>query len=197
MSPLDPSRAPRSGVQRRARLTAGGRLRLVLKQCEVRSWERGDAKPLLRHANNRKIWRNVRDQFPFPYTPGDAELWIRSARQLRPETHFAIAVDGEAVGAIGIELKEDVYRRSAEIGYWLGESLWGRGIVSEAVLATTEWAFAHFDLTRIYAHVFEWNPASARVLEKAGYHLEARFRRYIVKNGRTGDSLLYVRLREE
>jgi ribosomal-protein-alanine N-acetyltransferase len=171
-------------------------VRLVLKHCEVRSWERGDAKALLRHANNRKIWRNVRDQFPFPYTAADADLWIRSARQLRPETHFAIAVDGEAVGAVGIELKEDVYRRSAEIGYWLGEGLWGRGIVSEAVQATTEWAFAHFDLFRIYAHVFEWNPASARVLEKAGYTLEGRLRQAVVKDGQIIDALLYARVRD-
>ena len=161
-----------------------------------RSWDRGDARALLRHANNRKIWRNVRDQFPFPYTSSDAELWIRSARQLRPETHFAIVVAGEAAGAIGVEIKEDVYRRSAEIGYWLGEAHWSRGIVTEAVVAMTEWTFAHFDLARIYAHVFEWNPASARVLEKAGYDLEGRLRKAVAKDGQLIDAWLYARVRE-
>jgi RimJ/RimL family protein N-acetyltransferase len=169
---------------------------LVLESCVVRSWERGDARSLLRHANSRKIWRNVRDQFPYPYTATDADLWIRSAKQLRPETHFAIAVGDEAIGAIGIELKDDVYRRSAEIGYWLGESYWGRGIATEAVAAATEWAFKHFDLDRIYAHVFEWNPASARVLEKAGYELEGRMRKSVVKDGQLIDALLYARVRD-
>lgn len=171
-------------------------MRLVLTRCEIRSWERRDIRALVRHANNRKIWRNVRDQFPFPYTLGDAEVWVRTARSLRPETAFAIDVDGEAVGAIGIELKDDVHHRSAEIGYWLGEAYWGKGIVTEALDALTDWAFEHFDLCRIFANVFEWNPASQRVLEKAGYTLEGRLRRSVTKDGQTIDSFLYAILRE-
>jgi len=169
-------------------------MRLVLERCEIRSWEKRDVRSLAHHANNRRIWRNVRDQFPFPYSTADAEVWIRTARSMRPETSFAIAVDGEAVGAIGIELKDDVYRRSAEIGYWLGEPYWGRGITSEALTAFTNWVFGHFALDRLYAHVFEWNPASARVLEKAGYGLEARMRRAVIKDGQTIDVLLYAML---
>jgi RimJ/RimL family protein N-acetyltransferase len=172
-------------------------MRLVLNRCEIRSWERRDVRSLARYANNRRIWRNVRDQFPFPYSTADAEVWIRTARSMRPETAFAIAVDGEAVGAIGIELKDDVYRRSAEIGYWLGEPYWGRGITSEALAALTHWVFAHFALDRLYAHVFEWNPASARVLEKAGYELEARMRQAVIKDGQTIDVLLYAVLRDQ
>jgi len=171
-------------------------MRLVLTRCEIRSWERGDIRALVRHANNHKIWRDVRDQFPFPYTLIDAELWIRTARSMRPETSFAIVVEDQAVGAIGVELKEDVYRRSAEIGYWLGEAHWGKGIVTEALRAMTDWAFDHFDLCRIYAHVFEWNPASLRVLEKAGYQLEGRLRQAVTKDGQTIDAYLYAILRD-
>jgi RimJ/RimL family protein N-acetyltransferase len=171
-------------------------MRLVLSKCEIRSWERGDAAALVRHADSRAVWRNLRDQFPFPYTETDAEMWIRTARSLRPETAFAIDVGGEAIGAIGVELKDDVYRRSAEIGYWLGETHWGRGIATEALIAMTDWAFANFDLVRLFAHVFEWNPASARVLEKAGYSFEARMRDAVTKDGRTIDALLYARLRD-
>jgi RimJ/RimL family protein N-acetyltransferase len=170
-------------------------MRLVLTKCEVRSWERSDLRALALHANNRQVWINLRDQFPFPYTIADAEMWIRAARAMRPETSFALAVEGEAVGAIGLELKDDIYRRSAEIGYWLGEPFWGRGITSEALVATTQWAFASFDLTRIFAHVFDWNPASARVLEKAGYALEGRLRKAVTKDGRNIDALLYSILR--
>jgi RimJ/RimL family protein N-acetyltransferase len=171
-------------------------LRLVLERCEVRSWERGDAPSLLASANNRKVWLNLRDQFPYPYTAEDADVWVRTARQLRPETSFAIVVDGLVAGAIGIELKDDVYRRSAEIGYWLGERYWGRGVATEALRAMTAWSFAHFDLVRLYAHVFEWNPASSRVLEKAGYVLEGRLRKAVVKDGHTIDALLYAYVKE-
>jgi len=100
-------------------------------------------------------------------------------------------VDGAAVGSVGIELGTDVFRRSAEIGYWLGEPFWGRGIATEALRAMTEYAFAHFDICRLEAGVFGWNPASARVLEKAGYTLEGRARNAVVKDGRTTDRLLY------
>ena len=111
-------------------------------------------------------------------------------------THFAIAVDGKAVGGIGFHPGKDVGRRTAEIGYWLGEPYWGRGIVSEALRAVTEHAFAKHDLVRLQAHVFEWNTASARVLEKAGYTREARLRKSVTKEGRTVDSYLYALVRE-
>jgi RimJ/RimL family protein N-acetyltransferase len=89
-----------------------------------------------------------------------------------------------------------VHRRSAEIGYWLGEPFWGRGIMSEAVPAFTAYAFATFDVCRLYASVFEWNPASARILEKAGYVCEGRLRKSVVKDGRTIDQLLFACVRE-
>jgi len=171
-------------------------MEMVLSRCVVRSFRPDDAPSLARHANNRSVWINLRDQFPHPYSLADAERWIREAAALDPETHFAIAVDGAAAGAIGIHLKKDVRRRSAEIGYWLGQEFWGRGIATEAVRAVTAHVFARFDLVRLYAGVFEENHASMRVLEKAGYTREARLRKGITKDGRTIDLVLYAMVRE-
>lgn len=170
-------------------------MEIPLSQSVLRPWRPGDEASLVRHANNRNIWRNVRDRFPYPYTMEHALTWIELAKRVQPVTNFAIVVDGEAVGGIGLVLKDDIYSRSAEIGYWLGEEFWGRGIATEAVSALTDWAFANFDLCRIYAGVFEWNPASMRVLEKAGYQLEARLRKRVTKDGHTIDELIYAVVR--
>jgi len=170
-------------------------MEIQLSKSMLREWRRGDEESLVRHANNVNIWRNLRDSFPHPYTLADAKHWIEVANPGAPITSFAIVVEAEAVGGIGLVLWEDVFRRSAEIGYWLGEEYWGRGIVTEAVRAVTEYAFANFDLCRIYAGVFEWNAASARVLEKAGYEFECRLRKSITKDGRTVDELIYTMIR--
>jgi [ribosomal protein S5]-alanine N-acetyltransferase len=164
---------------------------LKLSRCLLRPWRTGDEASLVRYANNRNVSRNLRDRFPYPYTAADADEWIRLAEAQTRTTSFAIVVEGEAVGGIGIELGADVYRRSAEIGYWLGEPFWGRGIASEALCAMTEYAFERFDICRLEAGVFAWNPASARVLEKAGYTLEGRSRLAVVKDGQLVDRLLY------
>ena len=171
-------------------------MRLELKRCTVRSWEWRDRNAIVRHANNRNVWINLRDRFPYPYADTDARNWLDLVVGHQPETNFAIAVAGEAVGGIGFILQPDVARRSAEIGYWLGEEFWGRGIVSEALIAVTDHAFANHDLCRIYAHVFDWNRASARVLEKAGYEFEGRMRKSVTKDGQTIDQLMYAIVRE-
>ena len=168
---------------------------MKLSKSVLRAWKPGDEPSLVRHANSRTIWRNLRDAFPHPYTLVDAKRWIEVANPSKPITNFAIVVDGAAVGAIGLVLREDVFRRSAEIGYWLGEEFWGRGIVSEAVRAVTEYAFETFDLCRVYAGVFEWNPASMRVLEKAGYEFECRMKKSVTKDGETIDELIYALVR--
>ena len=170
-------------------------MELKLTRSTIREWRVGDETSLVRHANNHKIWLNVRDAFPHPYTTADAEDGIRKASSDDPMISFAIEVDGQAVGGIGLVPQTDIFRRSAEIGYWLGEAYWGRGIVSEAVSAFTEWAFANFDLCRIYAGVFEWNPSSARVLEKAGFEFEGRMKKAVIKEDRTGDELIYATTR--
>jgi RimJ/RimL family protein N-acetyltransferase len=169
---------------------------LVLTQGVIRSWRPDDVASLVRHANNRRVWRNLRDRFPHPYTVSDAEQWIRQATRATPQTHFAIAIGGEAAGGIGLDLQTDVFRRSAEIGIWLGEAYWGRGIGTEVIRALTDFAFASFDLCRVYAGVFEWNPASMRMLEKAGYSLEGRLRKSVTKDGQTIDQMLYAVVRE-
>ena len=170
-------------------------MQLELSRCTLRPWRVGDEASLVRYADNRNVWRNLKDRFPYPYTAADADAWIRLAGSETPATSFAIVVDGAAVGGVGIELGNDVFRRSAEIGYWLGEPFWGRGIATEALRAMTAYAFEHFDICRLEAGVFDWNPASARVLEKSGYTLEGRARLGVVKDGRICDRLLYALVR--
>jgi RimJ/RimL family protein N-acetyltransferase len=129
---------------------------------------------------------------PHPYAESDAlEFLARTAAEPRP-TNFAVEVDGQAAGAIGVKLKDNIERIGAELGYWLGEAHWGRGIVSEAVPAFTQWAMREFQLKRVEAIVFEWNPASACVLEKAGYVREGTMRRSAVKDGQIIDRWLYA-----
>ena len=171
-------------------------MNLKLKTCNVRSWTWRDRDAIVRHANNRNVSINLRDRFPYPYTISDARNWLEFVIGYQPETNFAIDVAGEAVGGIGFTLQSDVARRSAEIGYWLGQQFWGRGIATEALIAVTEHAFANHDLCRLYAHVFDWNGASARVLEKAGYAFEGRLRKSVTKEGKTIDQLMYAMIRE-
>jgi ribosomal-protein-alanine N-acetyltransferase len=171
-------------------------MELRLAQCTIRSWRPHDSVSLVRHANNRLVWRNLRDRFPHPYTAADATDWIRRATDATPETHFAIVIDGDAIGGVGLELQTDVFRRSAEIGLWLGETYWGRGIGTEVLRAMTEYAFSSFDVCRVYAGVFAWNAASVRMLEKAGYSFEGRLRKSVTKDGQIIDLLLYAMVRE-
>jgi len=154
-----------------------------------------DAASMQRHAHNRNIWLNLRDRFPRPYLLEHARAFLTAVTQEAPTTHFAITVEGEPVGELGLELGSDVHRRTAELGYWLGEPFWGRGIMSEAVEAFTRAAFESFDLDRIFAMPYARNVASARVLEKAGFTLEGRLRSNVIKDGEVLDSLLYARLR--
>lgn len=171
-------------------------LDLNVAGASIRPWRKGDEASLAKHADNRKVWINLRDGFPHPYTLPDAEEWVGFALEQDPLTHFAIAVGDEAVGGIGFDIKQDVERRSAEIGFWLGELFWGKGITTAAVRAMTEYAFATHDLVRIFARVFEWNTASTRVLEKCGYMREARLRKAAVKDGKTIDVYVYATIRE-
>jgi ribosomal-protein-alanine N-acetyltransferase len=169
---------------------------LQLSRSTIRPFRLDDAPSLAVHANNYKVWRNLRDLMPHPYTERDAVEFITRAAAEAPPTNFAIEVDGAAVGGIGLKLKDDIERIGAEIGYWLGEAYWGRGILSEAVPAFTRWAVREFQLTRVEAIVFEWNPASARVLEKSGYVREGTMRRSAIKDGRIIDRWIYAFTRD-
>ena len=140
-------------------------------------------KPVLANlANNRKIWNNLRDYIPFPYKISDAEAFINTTEQQNPRSTFAIEYNGKFAGVIGLVIQKDVYRRSAEIGYWIGEPYWGKGIATKALALVTEYGFKKLDLIRIYSGVFEFNKASMRVLEKNGYELEGIFKNAVVKN---------------
>lgn len=166
-------------------------MHIKLEGCEVRSLRPEDALSLALHADNREVWINLRDAFPHPYTRPDAETFIERCLQ-PPETTFAIAVEGEAVGAIGFVVGKDVERVSAELGYWLGERFWGRGIMTAVVKAVTEYAMREHELARVYATPFSWNTASMRVLEKAGYVLEGVMARGALKDGKIVDEHLYA-----
>jgi RimJ/RimL family protein N-acetyltransferase len=162
-----------------------------LATCIVRDWGAGDLSSLVRHANSRNVWINLRDRFPFPYTEIHGREFLAHVARQSPPTVWAIEVNGEAAGGIGIVPLTDVERISAEIGYWLGEAYWGRGIMTDAVVAVTAEVFRRFDLQRIFALPFADNAGSIRVLEKAGYALEGRMPRSAIKDGIIRDQLMY------
>ena len=171
-------------------------MRIDFGEWHIRRFRPDDALALAKCGNNRAVWRNIWDRHPYPYRLADAEEWIRFAREQDPETIFAIADANEAIGCIGVLRQEDVARLSAEVGYWLGEPHWGRGIATQALCSLTDYAFAEFGLVRLFATVMEWNPASARVLEKAGYQYEGLLRKSAVKDGEIIDQWLYAVVRE-
>ena len=166
-------------------------MHLQLTTCTLRSWRASDAESLVTHANNRNVWINLRDRFPHPFTPRDALRFLDSMIGKEPELVFAIVVDDEAIGGIGFALQKDIDRVSAEIGYWVAEPFWGRGIATEAVVAVTNYAMAHHELTRVFGMPFTRNVASRRVLEKAGFVFEGTLRRSAIKDGLIIDQCLY------
>lgn len=169
-------------------------IKIDLGGCQLRSYSLHDVAALARNADNPNVAAMLRDRFPHPYTEAHAAEWIAHALGQRPERNFAIATEQEVIGGIGLEFQQDVNAQSAEVGFWLAEPYWGRGITTRALVALTEHAFASFDLIRIFAMVFSSNKGSVRVLEKAGYDFEGRLRRSVVKHGRILDQLVYARI---
>ncbi len=159
----------------------------------LRKWQSGDEQSLVENANNYNIWKNLKDIFPHPYTITDAYEWVNIASN--SAENFAIQVEDKAVGAIGILLKEDIYRKNAEIGYWLGEPYWGNEIISTAIIDIVNYTFANYDVHRIYAGVFEYNIPSMRVLEKSGFEKEAILKKSLTKEGKLYDEHIYARYR--
>jgi RimJ/RimL family protein N-acetyltransferase len=160
--------------------------------CQIRPYREADKATLVRIANNWQIAKNMRNLFPHPYTAADADAWLKVLEMRNPLTNFAVTVSDELVGGLGLSLGSDVHFRTAELGYWLGEDFWGRGIATAAVRAFTRYGFDAFDLLRIFAGVFSWNPASMRVLEKAGYVREGVLRKSVVKDGHVLDQAVYA-----
>ena len=164
----------------------------------LRPWFISDAAQLALICNNQRIADNLRDGFPFPYSLKDARDWLNIILpENNPPRFFAITVDKQLVGSIGIVSKTDIYRKNFEIGYFLSEEFWGKGITTKAIKAATSYAFRDFEIVRIYAEPFSDNAGSRRALEKAGFKLEATLKRNVIKNGIIKDSCIYSVLREE
>jgi ribosomal-protein-alanine N-acetyltransferase len=164
----------------------------------LRPWEIEDAPQLAVIANNKKVADNLRDAFPFPYSIEDAYKWLDIVLPINdPPRYFAVIVSKKLAGSIAIVTKEDIYRKNVEIGYFLAEEQWGKGIITNAIKAITAYAFSEFDIERVYAEPFADNPGSRRALEKAGFRCEATFRNNVIKNGIIKDSCIYAVLKED
>ncbi len=167
-------------------------MRLECSKCVVRDWSPSDKDALLVLADNLSIWRNMTHMFPHPYMAADAEWWFSFLASMVEPTHWAIEVEGRAAGGIGVAIGEGVFSRSAEFGYWLGEPFWGRGIMTEAAQAVVRYAMFRLGLCRLEAAVFEWNPASMRVLEHCGFVREGVSRVSVLKDGEVIDRVVYA-----
>ncbi len=153
-----------------------------------------DAEAMAKHANNREVWLNLRDRMPHPYSVDDARAFIELIGDQDPRVEFSIDVNGEVVGGIGLVVGADIGRRSAEVGYWVGRDHWNRGIATAALERICRYGFEELGLLRIFATPIAWNPASFRVLEKAGFEREGIMRNACVKDGKIADMLLYAKV---
>lgn len=170
-----------------------------MKEFRLRAWRTEDAESLAQAANNPEIARNLRNVFPNPYTLDNAIWYINDsiANEGKKQISYAIEIEGRAVGSIGIFVKDDVYEKSAELGYWLAEDYWRKGVMTKAVQMICKEAFASFDIVRIFAEPFADNAGSRGVLEKAGFTYEGTMRNGIYKNGEIHSYCMYSILREE
>jgi RimJ/RimL family protein N-acetyltransferase len=167
------------------------------KIVELREWQMSDAASIAENANNIAIWDNVRDYFPHPYSEENGRQFIGMVlSKPKPATDMSIIIDGKAVGGVGIVLQTDVERVSAEMGYWLGENYWNRGVMTDVVKQMVTYTFTHFpELRKIYAPVFDFNIASQRVLQKAGFECEGILKQAAIKNGKVTDLHYYGMLK--
>lgn len=159
---------------------------------KLRGWKAGDAESLQKHADNTHISDFLLDRFPSPYTLADAVSWIELMKDQDPLLNFAIEVDGNVAGVIGLESRADVYRKTCLLGYWISQDYWGRGIMPEAVKLISNYAFADLDVIRIQAGVLSNNPKSMRVLEKVGFTKEGIMKNAVIKNSVIMDEHLYA-----
>ena len=162
---------------------------------KLRKWGNSDLENLVEHANNLNIAKWLTNQFPFPYTNEDGKNYLNLIEKDNPTKVFAIEVEGKAVGSIGIFPQSDIHKKSAEIGYWLSEQYWRNGIMSKAVQEVVKYGFETFDIVRIFARPFSTNIGSQKVLEKAGFELEARLKQALYKNSEYLDELIYVKFK--
>jgi RimJ/RimL family protein N-acetyltransferase len=161
----------------------------------LRELRKDDIQKLVDYANNEKVSINLRDGFPSPYTVADATKFIDMANSQNPKTIFAIDYQGNYVGNISLSLGTDVYRKSAEIGYFIGEPFWNKGIMTKAVNLITDYGFEQLGIIRIYTGIFEYNKSSQRVLEKCGFIKKAVFQKAICKNDKIYDEIRYAKIK--
>lgn len=173
-------------------------MEILFEGIVLRPWSIKDAGRLASIADNKNISDNLRDGFPFPYSVSDAINWLEIILpENNPPRFFAIIADKSIVGSIGLVTKPDIYRKNIEIGYFLDQEFWGRGIATKAIKAATSYAFKDFDIVRVYAEPYSDNAGSRKALENAGYIHEATFRKNVIKNGIIKDSCIYSVLKEE
>ncbi|MBT8317574.1 MAG: GNAT family N-acetyltransferase [Lutibacter sp.] len=158
----------------------------------LRQWNLKDIESLVKYANNSKIAANLTDQFPHPYTKEHGEAFIKMATKNSPDRIFAIEINGEASGGIGLHFQTDIHKKNAELGYWLAEPYWGKGIMTKVVLQMIDYGFKTFEIDRIFARPFGTNIGSQKVLEKAGFILEGKFEKTLFKQGEYLDELIYA-----
>ena len=168
-------------------------------KCRIRKWELSDAKDLAAALSNKKVQSNLRDGLPYPYTEQDGKDFISAilSADENESFSFAITVDNMVIGSIGIFRQDNIHRQTAELGYYIAEEYWGKGIMTEAVRQICEYVFTESNIIRIYAEPFAYNTASCRVLEKAGFQYEGTLRSNAVKNGKVIDMKMYSLLKEE
>jgi ribosomal-protein-alanine N-acetyltransferase len=172
--------------------------KLAPADVKLRPWSLSDAEALVRLADDREIWLNLRGPFPHPVTIPTAELWLADHVQApTPRSSFAVIAGGEVAGGVSLRQRQDEHRICADLTFWVGRPFWGKGFGTAAVRIATAYAFDTLGLERVQAFVFDWNEASSRVLEHCGFTFEGRLRRYVLKDGRYGDALLYSRLRSD
>src|SRR5437868_1614384 len=158
----------------------------------LRPWKMEDLGSLVKYANNFEIAKFLTDRFPHPYTEESGKMFIESATNDFPFNIFAIDIGGEASGGIGLHLQNDIYSKNAELGYWLAQPYWGKGITTSAVKQMVQYGFDTWDISRIFARPFGTNKGSQKVLEKAGFTLEGKFEKTLFKNGEYVDELIYA-----
>ena len=166
-------------------------MQLIHDKIILRPLHDSDREELAWLANNKKIWDNLRDLMPHPYTIDNAIFFINLTKQEYPQMIFAIEYNGQFCGVIGLTGQHDVYKKTAEIGYWIGEPFWNKGIATVAVNLITDYGLNQLDLARIHTGVFEYNTSSMKVLEKCGYKKEGVFEKAIIKNGQTWNEHRY------
>ncbi len=159
---------------------------------ELRPWSINDLDSLVKNANNFKIAKFMTDGFPHPYTNENGIAFIEFATKDDPIHIFAIDINGEASGGIGIHPQTDIHRKNAELGYWLAEKYWGNGIITKAITEMVKFAFDTYEIERIFARPFGTNIPSQRVLEKSGFILEGKFEKTLFKTGEYLDELIYA-----